>query len=290
MKKLQLGTLLGGLVAATLFAACIPLFTGGLFQTLRLSFRLDRALAAGEAHTVHTAVFREDVKVRKNFVQLSGRLTPADGDEPPARVTVTAVIENLDSGKVIQRIQLRLDPEADGSFEANARIRKNIAAGEMMSVTVEPSDRELGAGAELTLCVDLVRARGELAALPDCLPADSPDDPGGGVDPDATFSSIDDDYFKLVCSQSGCHSASSARAGLVLENAQAYANLVRTSSSQRPELNRVTPGDPDNSYLVKKLRGDGDIVGQRMPFGGPFLTDAEINRVVRWIQDGALDN
>lgn len=290
MKKLQLGTLLGGLAAASLLVACTPLFIDGFFQTIRLNVRVDRAVAAGEERLIHTAVFPDDVKVKRNFVQLSGRFVPAAGDELPARVTVSAVIENIDSGKVIQRIQIRLDPGEDGSFKANARLRKNIGAGEMMTMTVEPSDRDLAADTELTLCVDMVKTRGALGQLPDCLQPDEPDDPGNGGGPDATFSSLDEDYFKLTCSQGGCHSTASARAGLVLESAQAYANLVGTPSSQRPALNRVTPGDPENSYLVRKLRGDADIQGQRMPFGGPFLTDAEIDRVVRWIQDGALDN
>ena len=81
-----------------------------------------------------------------------------------------------------------------------------------------------------------------------------------------------------------------ASGGLVLEASQSYANLVNVASSQMPQLNRVTPGDPESSYLIKKLRGDADISGNRMPRGGPFLSATEIGRFVSWIEDGAQDN
>lgn len=289
MKAQRNGILLGVVAASAILTACIPIFTDGLFQSLSLSFRLDRALAEGEERLVHTVAFSEDVKVKKTFVQLSGRLTAAEGDSVPAQVTVTAVIEDLASGKLVQRITLRLNLDDEGNFKGNSRVRKNVSAGEVMSVTVEPSGGDLGAGSELTLCVDLVKKKGALGLLPACIAAEEPPAPDPG-DPQATFSSLSNDYFAPTCSRDGCHSPGSARAGLVLAPAQAHANLVGVPSSQRPELNRVSPGDPDNSYLVKKLRGDGDIQGERMPLGGPFLSAEEIDRFVRWIQNGAAND
>ena len=53
----------------------------------------------------------------------------------------------------------------------------------------------------------------------------------------------------------------------------------------------MIPGDPENSYLVQKLRGDPGIVGLRMPRNGPpYLTDDQINLIKQWIQDGAKNN
>lgn len=66
----------------------------------------------------------------------------------------------------------------------------------------------------------------------------------------------------------------------------AYANTVRVPSVERPDLNRIEPGNPDRSYLVKKLRGDPDITGLRMPNGGS-LTSAEIQLVIDWVRRGA---
>ena len=53
----------------------------------------------------------------------------------------------------------------------------------------------------------------------------------------------------------------------------------------------MIPGDPDNSYLVKKLEGASDIVGLRMPRNnGPFLTEGQMLVIRRWISEGAANN
>ena len=82
MKKLRNGATLGVLSAALALGACIPLFTNGLFQTLRLSFVVDETLAAGDERLVQTVSFPEDVKDKKTFVQISGRLIAAEGGDP----------------------------------------------------------------------------------------------------------------------------------------------------------------------------------------------------------------
>jgi hypothetical protein len=56
-----------------------------------------------------------------------------------------------------------------------------------------------------------------------------------------------------------------------------------------PSQDLLTPGDPDNSYLVQKLEGTA-AVGGRMPQGGPFLDQATIDLVRQWISDGAMNN
>jgi hypothetical protein len=50
----------------------------------------------------------------------------------------------------------------------------------------------------------------------------------------------------------------------------------------------VTPFDT-NSIIVQKLKGTAAF-GSRMPFGGPFMSDEEIEVVVRWIAGGALNS
>ena len=55
-----------------------------------------------------------------------------------------------------------------------------------------------------------------------------------------------------------------------------YAALVNVPSAQRPGAVLVIPGDPESSYLVRKLEGR-DINGLRMPRNGPpYLTDGQI--------------
>lgn len=280
-----------GVVAGLSLAACVPLFTAGLFQSLNLSFRFDAPLPAGDEALVHAAFFPEQVKLKKNFVQLSGQLQ-SDG-ELPANVTVKAVVADLESGKVSQRVSLKLRIGDDGRFKGNAKIKKNIGAGEMMSVTLEPGGADLAKGTDVAICVDVVKNKGALDGLPECVSGgdDSGDDDGGsGGGGAATFSSLQSDFLTPSCARGGCHSAASASAGLVLEASQSFVALVSAQSTQQAALNRVTPGDPENSYLIRKLRGDAGISGGRMPLGGPFLSEEQIQRFVGWIDAGAANN
>lgn len=114
-----------------------------------------------------------------------------------------------------------------------------------------------------------------------------------------TFSSIAQNIFqttdssgRVACTQ--CHTAAGGRTppqGLNLDAGAAYANLVGVASRQKPELQRVAPGSPDNSYLIHKLDGRADIVGQRMPrTSGPFLTEGQMMVIRRWIELGAPNN
>lgn len=50
----------------------------------------------------------------------------------------------------------------------------------------------------------------------------------------------------------------------------------------------VVVANDSNSVIVRKLKGTADF-GARMPFGGPYLTAAEIAVVVQWIMGGAKE-
>ena len=57
-------------------------------------------------------------------------------------------------------------------------------------------------------------------------------------------------------------------------------------------LDRVEPGDSENSYIIHKLRGTHQDVGgsgARMPEGGPFLDDETIDAIAEWIDAGASE-
>ena len=114
-----------------------------------------------------------------------------------------------------------------------------------------------------------------------------------------TFSSIQSEIFEATDSSgrqacTGCHASAGGRAaasGLDLTAAVAYANLVNVGSRGKPGAVRVIPGDPANSYLLHKLEGRSDIVGQRMPrTSGPFLTEGQLAVIKRWIANGAPNN
>jgi hypothetical protein len=103
----------------------------------------------------------------------------------------------------------------------------------------------------------------------------------------ANFQSIQDNVFTPICVR--CHSGAGAPQGLQLDAAHSYALLVGVPSNEDSGLERVKPGAPDASYLIRKLQGSAGIVGAQMPFGGPPLPQATIDVVRQWISDGAAN-
>ena len=120
-------------------------------------------------------------------------------------------------------------------------------------------------------------------------PTEPPSAAGGGAA--LTFSQIQREIFTPTCAKSGCHAASTASEGLVLDAGQSYALLVGHPASEQGALARVEPGSPERSYLILKLRGDPSISGKRMPQDGPpFLTPDQIDGFAGWIRAGAPRN
>ncbi len=108
-----------------------------------------------------------------------------------------------------------------------------------------------------------------------------------------TLSQIQAAVFTPVCT--GCHNGSQPPGGALpgsqnLTNGNSFANIVNVPSLEQPTLLRVKPGDPANSYLIRKLEGTAGITGQRMPLGGPFLDQASIDKIKSWIASGAPNN
>lgn len=81
-----------------------------------------------------------------------------------------------------------------------------------------------------------------------------------------------------------CHGERTRTAGLDLERDPRGA-LREKRSSQWPELLLVTPGDPDASLLVQKLRGT-QAHGASMPLGSR-LPEPELGVVEAWVKAGA---
>ena len=108
--------------------------------------------------------------------------------------------------------------------------------------------------------------------------------------PALTFTQIQTQIFTPICAKAGCHAAGSSPSGLVLEAGQSYGNLVNHPAAENSTLDRVEPGNPDRSYIILKLRGDPSITGERMPFGGPYLSSEQIEGIAAWIRAGAPNN
>lgn len=103
-----------------------------------------------------------------------------------------------------------------------------------------------------------------------------------------TLSSIQANVFDLHCIQ--CHLGPAAPRGLQLSAGDSYAELVGVASREAPALLLVDPGDPDASYLVRKVEGGPDIVGGQMPLFGDPLDAGTLAAIRQWIADGAENN
>lgn len=99
-----------------------------------------------------------------------------------------------------------------------------------------------------------------------------------------TFASIQQNVFTPVCTR--CHAGAAAPTGLRLDEASSYAMLVNVASVEVPGLRRISPGNPDLSYLVQKIEGRA-AVGGRMPLNSPALPQATIDVIKQWIREGA---
>ena len=134
------------------------------------------------------------------------------------------------------------------------------------------------------------------SAIP--LDGDADGEPGGVFEaafellnsgPSALFGTIQETIFTPACATSGCHSGPGAPDGLDLSAGSAYADIVNVASVQMPNLRRIRPGNPDASYLVRKIEGIG-IVANRMPLGGPPLSAQQIDLIRQWVTEGAENN
>lgn len=107
----------------------------------------------------------------------------------------------------------------------------------------------------------------------------------------ATLTQLQAEIFGPICS--GCHNGvGTSLPGVqnLTSAAATFKSLVGVPSIEQPSVERVNPGNPDVSYVVLKLEGAPSISGARMPFGGPYLSAAQIAQVESWISAGALDN
>jgi len=78
----------------------------------------------------------------------------------------------------------------------------------------------------------------------------------------------------------GCHTGGTPDQGLNLEAGMAYAQTVNIAATQLGTMDRIEPGDPDNSCLLHKLLGTQTTVG-----GGSRSSECGWRRVHRTTTD-----
>ena len=99
--------------------------------------------------------------------------------------------------------------------------------------------------------------------------------------------------FSGGCAFTGCHAGASPAQGMNLGVGKTFSNVVNVASRELPSMNRVTPNQPDISYLVHKIQGTHVGVGgsgSQMPLGRSPLSRDEIDLIRAWIEGGALPN
>ena len=125
---------------------------------------------------------------------------------------------------------------------------------------------------------------------------------GGGCtppeQPTVTLSANVQPIMNRSCAVAGCHVGAVPAGELDLSNGQTFSQTVDVASVQQPRVLRVKPGDPDASYLVRKIEGGPNITGTIMPQGCPgaplngaqCLTPDENAAIRQWITECALDD
>lgn len=124
-------------------------------------------------------------------------------------------------------------------------------------------------------------------------PLDDPDAPGigsklGATDFAPNYEDIAIEFLEPFCGD--CHARAAPSKGLSLTLETAYDDMVGIPALQRRELELVSPGSPDDSYLIIKLEGTSAMVGRQMPRGRAARPQDEIDVIRTWIEAGAPRN
>ena len=116
-------------------------------------------------------------------------------------------------------------------------------------------------------------------------------DTDGDSGPTVTLTQLKTDVFTARCGAPGCHLSPSPPNNMSLAPDLIWQEIFDVAALSDSNFKRIAPGDPDNSYIIMKLRGDSRIVGSQMPLdGGGPIPDEDIARIATWIEEGALDN
>ena len=170
---------------------------------------------------------------------------------------------------------------ADASYLVQ-KIEGSAGGGDQMPLNRPPLSSEQ---------TELVRAWINEGALED---AASDEQEEAALEP--TLSNIQKYIFDTTCTS--CHSGDYTAGALDLSEGKSYVQLVNRYLQFDAANNiLVVPGDPDNSFLLKKLTGtglgtinDSDYKGQQMPLGGPYLEEDELTLIRQWIVAGAQND
>ena len=96
-----------------------------------------------------------------------------------------------------------------------------------------------------------------------------------------TYSDVSS-IFDESCGGSACHTDGGEGGGTPLD--VDLDALVDVPSEQDEDVVLISPGSPDDSYLMRKILGTGSQ--SQMPLGGT-MSSCDMDTIERWIEDGA---
>lgn len=91
--------------------------------------------------------------------------------------------------------------------------------------------------------------------------------------------------FQINCTTVGCHAGEYPAMGLNLEPDAFKRSMIEVNSQAQKEVKLIDINNPQNSYLVQKIRGDATISGKRMPLNAQPLSEDAIQTIQDWIQN-----
>lgn len=106
-----------------------------------------------------------------------------------------------------------------------------------------------------------------------------------------TLVNLQEQIFDKACATAGCHTAEDAAGGLNLSSVDAsYQGLLevpaRNAVAAQSGWLLVTPGEPNLSFLIRKMELPGLGEGQAMPIETK-LNAFYLDVIRQWISDGA---
>jgi len=112
------------------------------------------------------------------------------------------------------------------------------------------------------------------------------------VDMEPTLTNVQNQVFDECCATSGCHDDQTQAGDLNLSSAEmSYLALVEQPATNRvARENRwmlVKPGEPDLSFVVRKIEQPGLGEGAAMPVGPKGLNGPYLEMVRAWVAGGA---
>lgn len=215
------------------------------------------------------------------------------GGEPLSEQEIDMLLDWISDGAIRSHLPMRGDVDEDESITLTDAIRilqYLFSGGE--EIHCRPmADANRDEEVDLTDAIYILNFLFLGGANPGNLTPQEADDCDESND--LSFESLYENLFAPTCAFSSCHSAQSRKGDLSLGSLEdARAELVGIASTNPAAdaagMLRVDPGNPDNSFLLRKLMGPGPGEGNRMPANSSTpLSERTIGAVRDWVLAGA---